>query len=154
MSCKFCYILMKINNLSTISKLTTFFNIVITGWTWATNYSSTKDNFYKTSGCEVHIIGFSKYIQFIFNKKVYDMLYAIYLLLFANRINGDDKYYKLLNLIFSGHFRNTMNIHKNLMCNNYTTTITRCCTYFKLYERQFSLLLLTEDYFSQLGVPS
>ena len=45
-------------------------------------------------------------------------------------------------------------IFKNLVCNTHTTSITRHYTYFKFYEVHFSLLLLTEDSFSQSGVPS
>ena len=43
---------------------------------------------------------------------------------------------------------------KNLVCNNHTTSITSYYTYFKFYEVHFSLLSLTEDSFSQSGVPS
>ena len=44
--------------------------------------------------------------------------------------------------------------YKKIWCNNHMTSITCCYTYFKLYEVHFSVLLLTEDSFSQSGVPA
>ena len=40
-----------------------------------------------------------------------------------------------------------------MQCNSHTTYIPHYETYFKLFAVHLSLLLLTEDFFSQAGVP-